>query len=207
MKTSIFVSSIASFFLLITLGGAPTHNHREMTNQISDDNIAIYTTNMLPLTTVTAPATTKYKKAELVTPSTSSEDFSYLKFNVADYTETEDVISDSPIELPVDEYDYSYLKFNVADYMEGEFDYLKFDVSKFTDNSNLNSYETIELPVTNIEYLKFDVNNFMDSSETGSDEISELPADEFEYLKFDVNEFYNAASASSEGDNLLPIAE
>jgi hypothetical protein len=204
MKTSILVSSIAAFFLMITFGGTPGQKEVEESNMVMAHDFTIYKTNMLSHATAVAPATDIKAKTEPATPAIESEDFSYLKFNVAAYLETEQADNEDNIELPATESDYSYLKFNVDDYMEAEFDYLKFDVSDYTSGS-LNSTENIELPLNELEYLKFDVNNYMTNSvEVESDE---LPEDEFDYLKFDVNKFYASANINSLDTIELPANE
>jgi hypothetical protein len=204
MKTSILVSSIAAFFLMITFGGTPSQKDVEQSNMVVAHDFTIYKTNMLSYATTVSPAT--FRKAETVTvaPAIESEDFSYLKFNVADYLETEEADNAEFIDLPLAESDYSYLKFNVADYIEDEFEYLKFDVTDYT-TSNLNSTENIELPLNDLEYLKFDVNNYM--TDAGTVEIDELPEDEFDYLKFDVNKFYTSNTIESIDTLELPSNE
>lgn len=88
-----------------------------------------------------------------------SEDFSYLRFDVNDYSK----------------------ETNETELLFGIYDYLYFDVNNFTETSGI---EITDLPVSNeFENLRFDANYYISASE---EIISEMPvATEFDYLRFD----------------------
>jgi len=205
MKTSILVSSIAAFFLMITFGGTPSYMDAEHSYQVSTYDFTNYKTNMLSHTTALASVAYRTEETQPTAQAIPSDDFNYLKFNVADYPETEEAAKADLIALPVEESDFSYLKFNVAGYLEDEYDYLKFDVSDYTSENSLSSDDNIELPATDLEYLKFDADNFM--NDAGTVEIDELPENEFDSLKFDVKKFYVEYKSTEEMNIELPQAE
>lgn len=150
------------------------------------------TTSKNPVATVNLPSVNKMiTKENTNTPDTritevsapaikTSEDFSYLKFDVDQYAGNE---APETMELPE----------------PSNYDYLKFDVSKFIEE---NTDDMEELPSAGFDYLKFDVNNFTEESTAGYDE---MPAPEFDYLKFNVNAFVKLSSDTAAFE--LPEAE
>jgi hypothetical protein len=161
MKTSILISSIATFFLMITLGGVPSQKEMESSSQNSADFSGIYTSNMLSHTTTTASVGDRSEPAIINLSSVKEQNLSYLKFDVAEYIENEESSNEGSIELPVAENDLSYLKFDVSNYVEEDFSYLKFDVSEYIADNSITSMDLIEMPNTNLDYLKFDVNDYL----------------------------------------------
>jgi len=208
MKTSILISSIAALCLLGTFAVAPRQHGEDNSELTSTDNISIVSVakvTVLPGVVITA----EIKKAEEISnPVIPVEDFSYLKFEVAEYQEADAINPDEDEILPeTAESDLSYLKFNVSDYIS---------------DSELTAEAITELPVSEkntpapepvineFEYLRFDVNDFIGNTSPETDAIGELPEEEtksmnpsgkslkgeipveFGYLKFVVTKYYDS---------------
>ena len=183
MKTSVIISGIAAFLLMITIGEVPFSHESYRVSKSQNNEIAFIQVNgMMPLAKTNKP--TLKKEASPVTIAViPADDYSYLKFDVSDYMSTDGNVeaeNEMP-EPPVS--DYSYLKFDVNEYMNN---------SEFTDS------EAIELPgqpVNEFDYLRFDVNDYYTAGEI---ETVESGANEFSYLKFDVNNFYSEKNTGSD---------
>jgi hypothetical protein len=219
MKTSILISSFAVLCLLVTFAEAPRRHGEDKMNLTSTDNISIKTLEGATLLTGVVITADINKEADITIQVIPAEDFSYLNFDVTEYTNEVALSLDEAEVLPeATEADFSYLKFNVSDY---------------TSDSEFNSDETAELPVTannaitipelvSFEYLRFDVNDYINSIETESTEIGELPIEEvktenpaaksvacetpieFSYLKFDVTKYYSSSNQGSDEMFELP---
>jgi hypothetical protein len=208
MKTSIIISTIATVCLMITVTENPMNRDAQNNTNTLFSNISYLPTNTVATKTeVMLPAIT----TENIAASTRAylnEDFSYLKFNAANYTEK----GRENAEVN-DEKSFEYLKFDVTKYEDNnrttsvetiempvkEFDYLKFDVNDYTPTVN----ESIELPVNEFENLKFNVNNYRIAD---NDESLETPANDFDYLKFDVNK-YSCNDQATDQEAELPVTE
>jgi len=203
MKTSVLVSGIAALSLFITIAET-SRQHNEGTHYTSTNNLSIETVKMVSMLPGVEIIGERKGEVENTTLVTTTKDLSYLKFNVADYTDASEMVEEIN-----DVNSYDYLKFDVENYQSSdktesyelielpvnEFGYLKFDVENYQSTDQTESYESIELPVNEFDYLKFDLTNFMSADEENSVEITELPVDEFSYLKFDVTKY-------SDSDNL-----
>jgi len=215
MKTSILISSVAALCLLVTFAEAPRRHGEDKMNSASTDNITIAVMNratMLPGVVIT---TDRKKEAGISIPVVPAEDFSYLRFDVSEYTKEESINLDEVEALPeATETDFSYLKFNVSDYITNS----ELSVDGITE---LPAYENIpanssaaEPAAIEFEYLRFDVNDYIHAGGTDVSEIDELPLEEaqignqaeitvpgtssieFGYLKFDVSKYYNTGNLS-----------
>ena len=183
MKTSVLISGIAALLLMITFAEAPLRRESYRESKSQNDEIAFIQVNgIMPLAKTNKPSS-KMETSQVTLSVIPVDDFSYLKFNVADYMvtdadlESEDAMPEPPIS------DYSYLKFDVNEYMNN---------SEFTES------EAIELPgqpVNEFDYLRFDVNDYYTAGEIETIETTE---NEFSYLKFDVNNFYSEKSTGSD---------
>lgn len=178
MKTTILISSIAALFLMMTSAVAPKYRS-------SDNKETAYfsSANLIPvgIKVVESGNTASFNFKKISSNSSSDKkvnEFDYLKFNVSDFTNNDNV------EILNDE---------IA------FDYLKFDVTKFAESSAFAHDDEIELPEQDLSYLKFNANKFVQNDD--SNDISNLPTDEFSYLKFDVNKF-----STNSSDN-MPVSE
>jgi len=208
MKTSIIISTIATVCLMITITENPMNRDAQNNTNTLYSNISYLPTNTVSTKTeVMLPAFTKENIASS-TKVNVNRDFSYLKFNAADYTEA----SGEKAEVN-DEKSFEYLKFDVTKYEDNnrntsvetiempinEFDYLKFDVNDYNPTVN----ESIELPVNEFENLKFNVNDYTTAD---NDQSLESPANDFDYLKFDVNK-YSCNDQVTDQDAELPVTE
>lgn len=175
MKTSILVSSFAALCLLITFAEAPRRHGEEKTilaSAASNSIISAERATMLP-GVVIAP---RFKKEDISNvPITTPDDFSYLHFNVAEYSQADPFTLGEPGTLPeASEADYNYLKFNISDY---------------STDSEFSADEMIELPV----------------NENNSEGLfpAEIQFD-FSYLKFDLSKYYNSDSLDCGEEFELP---
>ncbi len=182
MKTSVIISGIAAFLLMITFAEVPFIHESYRVSKSQNDEIAYIQVNGIMQIAKTNMPTLK-KEAKVINTINPVDDYSYLKFDVSDYItndanlEAEDAMPEPPAS------DYSYLKFDVNEYMSN---------SEFTDS------EAIELPgqpVSEFDYLRFDVNDYYTAGEIETIEAGE---NELTYLKFDVNNFYNSNNTGSE---------
>lgn len=118
------------------------------------------------------------ERNEPATLADVSVDFSYLRFDVYNYTN-----ENTLVELPASSFDCLY--FDVAKYAETagseiielpvafEFEYLRFDASTYTESAGT---EYIETPLSNeFNYLRFDANKY---AETENNVLDELPVTE-----------------------------
>jgi len=220
MKTSILISSIAAICLLATFAVAPRQHGEDNISLTSTDNISIVSAGsatMLPGVVITAE---KNKAEEISIPFVPVEDFTYLKFEVAEYMEADATNTDETEVLPeAAESGLSYLKFNVGDYMSDS--ELSSDAIAELPVSELNT--SAPVPATNeFEYLRFDVNDFIGNTDTETAGIGELPAEEtstmnpsgenlpgvippeFGYLKFVVTKYYDSAKPGNDTLTELP---
>ena len=217
MKTSILISSVAALCLLVTFAEAPRRHGEDKMNSSSTDNISIAVMSrptMLPGVVITAD---KKKEAGISVPDIPAEDFSYLKFDVSEYTKDEAVNLDEVEMLPeATETEFSYLKFNVSDYItDSELSVGEIaELPVYENNTVYNS--TPEPSISEFEYLRFDVIEYISNSGTEATGIGELPIEEiqalnqaeitpsgetineFGYLKFDASKYYSSANMSSE---------
>jgi len=224
MKTSILISTFAALCLLVTFAEAP-HRHGEVKlNTTLTDNISIVSierVTVLPGVVITAE---KKEENRIIVPIPPAGDFSFQKFDVADYMKTDAIIPmDAEIFPEVAQTDYGYLKFELSDY---------FTTSALTGDEitelPVNEYDAAsvtapEPTVNEFEYLRFDVNFYINNSGEETAGIGELPIDEaktadlaqqtvlaetiteFGYLKFDVTKFYDADRLNSEDGFPLPV--
>ena len=172
MKTSILISSLAAFCLMLTFAEVPSKQRTETSSSSLIENISYLPASYMgdqPSVTEVSETT---KKADIATTKTTNEDFSFLKFNVAQYINDEntDAIENNEPEVK----------------SESDFTNLKFDVTKYSEKDD-NFLLPTATKTESFDYLKFDVNKFMSSA--SSDEINELPADDFSYLKFDSTKY------------------
>lgn len=221
MKTSLLISSFAALCLLVTFAESPRRHGEDKMNFTSTDNISVVTLNratMLPGVVITADRTKKALITELLTPTT---DFSYLKFDAAEYLETDAVNLDEAEVLPeAIEADFSYLKFNVSDFSMGT-ELTSDGIEELPVNETSNTNISIpELALNEFEYLRFDVNDYINGAEVAG--IGDLPLEEaknsdqselavpgeikidFGYLKFNVAKYYTSGNLSSEEQFELP---
>jgi len=183
MKTSVIISGIAAFLLMITFVEVPFSRESNRASKSQNDEIAFIQVNgMMPLAKTNKP--TLKKEASPVTIAViPADDYSYLKFDVSDYISS-DATVEAENEMP---------ESTVSDYS-----YLKFDVNKYMSNSEFTDSDAIELPTLDVNefaYLRFDANDYYTAGEIETIETGE---NEFSYLKFDVNNFYNAKNTGSE---------
>ena len=192
MKTSIIISTIAAVCLMITFS-------ENTINRVSQNNTNTLYSNIsyLPANNLIAIPEVKWSdiiKADVSakTKVNANKDLSYLKFDVADYTEADEAVAEIN-ELQ----SFDYLKFDVNKYEDengitfgesneipvNQFDYLKFNLNDYTATD---IDETIETPVNEFDYLKFDLNKYR---ATENDETIETPVNDFDYLKFDINKY------------------
>jgi hypothetical protein len=109
-----------------------------------------------------------------VLPEATEADYSYLKFNISDYTNSE-LTGSEIIELPVNENNNST---SIADASVCEFEYLRFDVNYYISNSATEMDEIGELPSepeNEFGYLKFDVTKYYSPAALSFDQPFELP--------------------------------
>lgn len=219
MKTSILISSFAALYLLVTFAEAPHRRGKNNMTAAPTENITFTTANsvtMLPGPFITA----ERENTTAVTVPASTDDFSYLKFNVNNYVEA---YVDNPKVIGI-----------LPETIETDFSYLKFKVGDFNSVAGLNNGVITELPEDEINtinpfenvpvaiqfnYLRFDVNNYISQSGTEGGGIGELPAEEllhnedaktkanFSYLKFDVTTYYIPENPGSEVQFELPVKQ
>ncbi|MFN8134035.1 MAG: hypothetical protein U0Z17_01950 [Bacteroidales bacterium] len=207
MKTTALLSTFAAFFLLITFAETPSLRHTEI-NKAAMINDLTY----IPANLVVVESTTVAERTYAETPKAKiaqEPDFSYLKFDVADYLPENDEATDL-----VPDNTFDYLKFHASDYVAGESESMEmpasehgsyaFDVNSY-DASAYSDAENMELPANETEYLKFDVNKYI-SSESVDPENMEMPANVFGYLKFDVNA-YTSTTTTDPTEYELPANE
>ncbi len=226
MKSSILISSFAVLFLLIGFAESPSRKNSEKYPEITIEQVSY-----IPVRSINTVSKNKIsrKGAGTVAKNTLVElnnDFSYLKFDVADYEA--DVMDAELIAVPeASENNYSALTFDVNDYSNeaplisfetiemplNDFDYLKFDVNRFMESDNISS-EAMELPVEDFGYLKFDVSDHSENSKITGITLGELPEAEitnnatensYSYLKFDVSKYENAADGVTSDQMELPL--
>ena len=191
MKTSILISGLAALCLVITFAKTTTRLSADKNNANPTDQISfvpVYMVRTVPVHKVTLCIE---KTSFETTPVLNTEDFSYLKFNIADYMEKDARATIEPGLLPA--------------FSDSDLSYLKFDANHYLDLTEASSFETIELPVNDFDYLRFDVNHYI-LTNTSSFETMELPSDNFNYLKFRVSEYIerNEMEAGIIGE--LPLA-
>jgi len=129
------MSSFGALLILISI----SENALKITDNLSKPEQTV--AKVQPLAAINETST-----SAVPVPKTT-QDFSYLKFNVSDFIETEIGV------LPED----------------SNFDYLKFDVNNYITNP----YGEDELPSTDLDYLKFNVQKYVQNNLRG--EINELP--------------------------------
>jgi hypothetical protein len=195
MKTSVLVSGIAALYFVLTVAETTRHHNEETMNATSNDDISFLTVNiidMLPGVNVTAERKNKTSLTANITPS---EDFSYLKFDVSEYTNSDAADQgESDIHPMASETDYSYLKFNANQYTESE---------------SAGSAENEVLPeasAENLSYLKFNVNDYTKADVADQFENEVLPEAsevDYSYLKFDVSKYYTPDSNNSDNTDAL----
>jgi len=219
MKTSILISSLAALCLLITFAEAPRRNNDNNMNVALTKDISVITVNraiMLPGVVITPE---RKKDAGSIVPVVPAEDFSYLKFDVTEYTEA-DAVNPGEAEVLPDAIvaDYSYLKFNISDYSTSD----EITELPVTEN-NASDISSLEPAVNEFQYLRFDANEYINPTGTETSEIGELPLEEvttgnqaaitvpvettseFGYLKFDVNKYNNGGNLGSDEAFELPV--
>jgi len=200
MKTSVLISSITALSLLVTFAVTPRRHGEDKMNIGSTTDISIALENratMLPGVVITPD---RKKEAGVSVPVIPAEDFSYLKFEMSEYMDSDATSLDEVEALPeTSEADFSYLKFRIDDYISG---------------SELTGAEIEELPVNEFGYLRFDVNDYINNTGSENSGIGDLPESEtgtgeaeiaipneatpeLNYLKFDVNKYYNAGNLSA----------
>jgi hypothetical protein len=148
MKTSKFTSAIATLSLVIFMStGSIANSNNKCTGDILKSGVK-----------------------NILGANSSEKDFSYLRFDVAKYTNEneESVLANTS---------FDYLRFDVDNFiaetevselpLNNEFEYLRFDANNFTANDSL-----IELPDSGFDYLRFDVNNYNNPT---TNTISDLP--------------------------------
>lgn len=207
MKTSVLISSITALCLLVTFAVTPRRHGEDKMKLASTTDISFAVekrATMLPGVVITPD---RKKEARITVPVIPAEDFSYLKFNVADYMESDGVNPAEAEVLPEStETDFAYLKFRIDDYISG---------------SELTGEELAELPVNDFGYLRFDVNSYINNSGIENTGIGELPETEantghaevkvpgeitieLSYLKFDVNKYYTPGNPGKDEEFELP---
>ncbi len=198
MKTSVLIPTFAALCLLLTFAEKPRHKSTENSNVSLVSNFYYSTADLVYAEPVLNSSVKKLPNGYSKRAENTQEYFEYLKFDVADYKDNTEMLTEETAENS-----FEYLKFDVSRYTrstepisidesgmpEIEFANLKFDVSEYNGNAALIPYDKIELPEDEFEYLKFDVNNFIGNDETNAAETMGLPVDEFSYLKFDVNKY------------------
>lgn len=183
MKTSIIISTIAAVCLMITLAESTINRDSQNKKETLYSNILYMpANNFIAKTEVKWSSITK-TNVSAKTKVNGNNDFSYLKFDVADYSEADEVAVEVNDLKSLD-----YLKFNLNDYTA-------------TDND-----ETFESPANEFDYLKFTVNNCPATNNADSPESVESPINEFDYLKFDVCK-YSSDDLGSDQDVELQITE
>jgi hypothetical protein len=128
MKTSKFITPIATLSLVLFMSIASLAN----SSALNSGDL------------------TKSDNKSLAISNTSEKDYSWLRFDVTNYLNENEVI-----EMPVN-----------------NLDYLRFDVNNFIES---NPDNLLDLPLNEFDYLRFDVNNFA-VPETAL--INELPVNE-----------------------------
>ncbi len=216
MKTSIIVSSFAALCFLVTLGETTSRRNTENTKITSENNFTYLRTSWVSARPAINLTVNTRKETSVKTSLPSAEDLSYLKFNVADYSDNDKMVPEV-----TDENSFDYLKFDLSDYSGNneisnpdvielpvcEFTDLKFAVNEYIENTELTSFEAIELPESEFDYLKFYVNKFMNIDDPNSSEITELQVDEYSYLKFDVNNYTKQNTTCTDKIDELPVNE
>ena len=209
MKTSIIISTVAVVSLMITFAESPMNRDSQFNKETLYDKISY-----IPAKSITIPSEFEFsayaKEVDAAkTKVNINKDFSYLKFNVSDFSDAENMGTNADADNS-----FEYLKFDSNNYDKNydltstesiertanEFDYLKFDANNYNATDKV---EAIETPINEFDYLKFDVNNY---TATDNVEIFETPINEFDYLKFDVNK-YSSTDLSSGQNVELPVAE
>jgi hypothetical protein len=127
MKNSKFTAAIATFGLVLFMSITSIAN-----------NSKINTGDL-----------TKSTNKDLSASVASETDYSYLRFDVSDYTTKS---ASEEMELPV----------------SNEYEYLRFNVNTFAES---NTISMTELPVDEFDYLRFDVNNFIDAENNVIDDL------------------------------------
>lgn len=148
MKTSVIISGIAAFLLMITFAEMPFSHESNRVSKSQNDEISFIQVNgIIPLSETKKPILKK--KANSVTiPVVPTEDYSYLKFDVSEY-----IAADASFEAEV----------AMPEPPVSDFSYLKFDVNEYMSNSEFSDSEAIELPelpANEFSYLRFDVNDY-----------------------------------------------
>lgn len=214
MKTSLLISSFAVLCLLVTFAEAPRRHGEDKMYLTSTDNISIKTLESAAMLTGVAITA----DADITIPA---EDFSYLNFDVTEYTNEFALNLDEAEVLPeATDADYSYLKFDISDYSTDS-EFSGDEITELPVNEN-NTISMPELALNEFEYLRFDVNDYINNCEMEAAGISELPIEEaktgikaeitlkgenpieFAYLKFDVTKYYSSADLSSDEQLELP---
>ena len=182
MKTSLIISGIAALLLMLTFAEAPSYREKNIPSAILNDEISFIRVNGIMPKSDSKKSGAKKITNTIAVPAIPAEDFSYLKFEVADYIETNDN-TESYGEMP--------------ELSEQDFSYLKFDIDEYMSDSELTDGEAIDLPemsANEFSYLRFDVNDYYASINTEAEgeaiELPEMSANEFSNLRFDVNDYY-----------------
>ena len=193
MKSNILISSFAALCLMLTIAEVPSRMNNEKETTVSANPFSY-----LPIKSSNAVSGKKItvKTSEEANPLVSQnlvQDFSYLKFDVSDYTNSFERLQnelDGPSNID-----------------QNSFGYLKFDVSNYIKNDKPNNLDSNEPANEDFTYLKFDVSKFAPTESTNEEEESVSNADGFEYLKFETNK-YSSQSADSLSDfGELPTVE
>ena len=161
MKTTKITTIITSLILVMFLSFA------------SNANTSVMYSGDLTKSAINNVTAGNNSDSEPVSSLNTENEFSYLRFDVNDFSSNNEV----------------------EEVSASSFDQLRFDVNDFieADNSDIS-----ELPEMNeFNYLHFDVNNY---SESVIDETTEMPANDYDYLRFDVNRF--VSPVTSEIDEL-----
>ena len=211
MKTTIIISTIAAVCMMITFSENTINRVSQNNTNTFYSNISYMPANLIAIPEVKLASITK-ANISVKAKANVTEDFSYLKFDVKEYTEADELAAEiNEIQS------FDYLKFDVNKYEGGnvmkadetnempvnEFDNLKFNVNDYTATDNV---ETIESQLNEFDYLKFDVNKYSPTNNAEFPESVESPINEFDFLKFDVNK-YSANDLGYGRDIELPVTE
>ena len=222
MRTSVIISSIAALCLMTSFAELSDKSRSDInsaTSQINCPNVSAGETSAL----YTETYNTSERKNEANTSASPNKDndFSYLKFDVADYSKTGAPVMDVPMAMPSKS--------------DSDFPYLKFDVNRYNSNGTLTEDSSLALPLNEntpadatsattslneFEYLKFDISKFSGQNasselqvtnepagmQTSGNELNSTSARDCEYLKFDVD-YYSSPSTNNPNREELPVNE
>ncbi|MEI8047740.1 MAG: hypothetical protein WCI92_10215 [Bacteroidota bacterium] len=222
MKTSVIISSIAAICLMTSFAELSNNSRSDLnsgTSQFNVNNVSAGDTYAL----VTGPNNASERKNEANTSATvdADNDFSYLKFDVAEYSKTAAPVMEVPMSMPSKS--------------DSDFPYLKFDVNRYNSDGTLTEDSSLALPLNEntpadatsattplneFEYLKFDISKFSKQNassdlqvtnesagvQTSGNELNSTSARDCEYLKFDVD-YYSSPSTDNINREELPVNE